>query len=276
MADSKLANPNRDLDNHLVAMAKLMGKPQAPANANREALGKLGHEVATFLQEWRELSEDGEPPALVRIPPDEVGVCPRNRGGAPPNLQVLHKRITASFEKHGYDPSRHLPCIVVHYKSEKGRKDLVSFNQKWSEGRVGFPKVNPKKMRYGTLAGSHLTLAVRCTLERMVTPQKVDLGKVRDDDPKLAKVADQGLEYIILQEETPLDAQDKISSWRNQGQHSNLVFHEFEMTQAILDVAKKHALKGKGKVEVGPLAGAVMRSAPVTLTPHRSLIARGS
>ena len=133
MAGSKLANPN-----HLVAMAKLMGKPQAPANANREALGKLGHEVAAFLQEWRELSEDGEPPALVRIPPDEVGVCPRNRGGAPPNLQVLHKRFTTSFKKHGYDPSKHLPCIVVHYSSDKGRKDLVNFNLKWSERRVGF------------------------------------------------------------------------------------------------------------------------------------------
>ena len=83
-------------------------------------IGKLGHEVAAFLIEWREQPEDGEPPVLVRIFPDEIGVCIRNRGGAPPNLQVLHRRITTSFQKHGYDPSRHLPCIVVHYTSEKG------------------------------------------------------------------------------------------------------------------------------------------------------------
>ena len=104
----------------LADASKFAGALKPPPNGNFEALGKLGHEVAAFLIEHREPSDDGGRPELVRIPPDEVGVCPRNRGGAAPNLQVLHKRLTASLKKHGYDPSRHLPCIVIHYKSEKG------------------------------------------------------------------------------------------------------------------------------------------------------------
>ena len=115
---------------NIADMTKLMGVPKPPANAKRELLGKLGHEVAAFLIEWREQREDGSPPELVRIPPDEIGVCPRNRGGAPPNRQVFQKRITTSFKKHGYDPSRHLPLIVAHYKSDKRRQDLVNFNLK--------------------------------------------------------------------------------------------------------------------------------------------------
>ena len=147
---------------------------------------------------------------------------------------------------------------MIHYTSDKGRKDLVNFNLKWSQGRVGFPKVNAKKMRYGTLAGSHLTLAVRCVLERMQSPQGHDLGKLVDIDPKLKKVVEQGLEYIILEEDTPLEAQEKISSWRNQDQNSNLSFHEFESMQVLVDTAKRHALKRNGKVELGPLTTTLM------------------
>ena len=55
-------------------MANLIGVPQAPANASRDLLGKLGHEVAAFLIEHREQPDDGSIPELVRIPPDEVGV----------------------------------------------------------------------------------------------------------------------------------------------------------------------------------------------------------
>ena len=110
-----------------------VGAPTAPPTANKEVIGKLGHRVATRLTTFR------EEPDVVNLQPDEVGVAPANRRGAHPNLQVLHERITASFAKDGHDPSRHLAGIVVHYKSEAGRKDLVEYNQSWSEGRSGFP-----------------------------------------------------------------------------------------------------------------------------------------
>ena len=38
--------------------------------------------------------------------------------------------------------------------------------------------------------------------------------------------------------------------------------------QALVDTAKKQALQRKGEVQLGPLAGAVMSSALVTLQPH--------
>ena len=116
-----------------------MGAPTAPPTANKEVIGKLGHRAATHLTTFR------EEPDVVNLQPDEVGVAPANRGGAHPNLQVLHERITASFEKDGYDPSRHLVGIVVHYRSEAGRTDLVEYNQSWPEGRSGFPHISMRK-----------------------------------------------------------------------------------------------------------------------------------
>ena len=235
------------------------GAPTAPPNANKEAVGKLGHRVAQHLTKYR------EEPEVVFLQPEEVGVAPHNRGGARPNLQVIHERITQSFQKDGYDPARHLSGIVVHFKSERGRKDLLEYNHSWSEGRSGFPRIHKDQMQYGTLAGSHLTLALRCVKQGMVTPGGMSLGALTAEDEKLDRVCNRGLPYVVLQEETPLDAQHDISQWRSQDQNSNLSFHEIELVQSLILAARKEAMMHGSKVSLGPICSYVMRTAPVTL-----------
>ena len=139
----------------------------------------------------------------------------------------------------------------MHFKSEKGRKELIEYNKKWTDGRAGFPNIDVKKLKYGSLAGSHLGLAVRCAHQRMKTPLGLDLADVVENDAKLKKIADEGLEYLVLKEDTPLDAQRDISAWRNQDQNSNLAFHEFALIQTILDVAAQEAERTKGKCPSG-------------------------
>ena len=158
-SNSKHARPSRpsrvlSVAEHSAVLASY-GAPLAPSKANPEALGKLGHRVAQALIDWAERPDDDDdddddavPQHTARhrrIPPQQIGVAPANRGGAHPNLQVLHKRITTSFKEKGYDPSRHLPPIVVRCRSEKARKALIAYNKSWTEGRDGFPKVHEKR-----------------------------------------------------------------------------------------------------------------------------------
>ena len=79
-----------------------VGAPSMPSNANKEAVGKLGQRVAQHIVEYRETEE------LVTLDPDEVGVARANRKETPPNLKVLHKKLTNSLSKDFYDPNRHL------------------------------------------------------------------------------------------------------------------------------------------------------------------------
>ena len=88
----------------------------------------------------------------------------------------------------------------------------------------------------------------------MKTPLGLDLAAVVENDAKLQKVADEGLEYLVLKEDTPLDAQRDISAWRNQDQNSNLAYHEFALIQTILDVAAQEAKRTKGQVSLGTVA----------------------
>ena len=244
------------------ALAKV-GAPTAPAGASKEVLGKLGHRVAQHLLEYR------EEPDLVFLALDEVGVSPENRLGADPNLVVLHARITSSFETDGYDPSRHLAGIVVHYRSEEGKKALIAFNQRFSQGRVGAPKIHPEKMKYGTLASAHLTLAVRCVAEGMVSPVSgKNLGRLVVEDEKLGRVVLRGLQYTVLKETIPVEAMQEISQWRNQDQNSNLAFHEFELVQSLVAQARKTSIQCGPKVNLGNICALVLRSAPVSLSPH--------
>ena len=112
---------------------KEVGDPGVPADANREMVGKLGHRVAQYMLKYR---VNEEPEAIA---PRRVGVSPNNRSGADPNLQVVHQRILKSFQTDGYDPSRHLPGIVVKCSTLQAKGELVDFNLRFSSGRPDLP-----------------------------------------------------------------------------------------------------------------------------------------
>ena len=203
----------------------------------------------------------------MHLDPDSIGVSPENRDGADPYQQVLHARLTTSFANDGYDPTRHLPSIVVHYRSDEGRKALLGSNERFTEGRCGFPRIYEEKMKYGTLALSHFTLAVRCVRQGMVTPSGVNLGELLKEESKLARLAAQAAQYVVFKEETPVDAQREISQWRNPDQNSNLSFHEFALIQHIIQAARKETIARGPKLNLAPICAIVMGTSPVALTP---------
>ena len=184
--------------------------------AAMDAPAKLGQRVEEWIKQYRTSDKP------LELKPHAVGVHPLNRGGSDPNLHALHGKILASFAKDGYDASRHNTPIVVECTSEKAKAHLLEHNKRFSDGRPGFPAVDEGAMKYGTLAGSHLTLALRCV--EMDTPC---LGAGRgvkhllSEQPSLKEAVQRGLAYWVLREDTPLDVQASISQWRNQDQNSN-------------------------------------------------------
>ena len=238
-----------------------VGQPDAPMGANREVLGKLGHRVAQYMLEYR-CNDEPE-----HIAPNLVGVSPNNRAGADPNLQVVHNRIVKSFHIDGHDPSRHPPGIVVRCTSGPAKAALVDYNLRFSEGRPLLPSVDKEGMTYATLAGSHLTLAVKCVKDNMQSPHLLtQLGQLAKDDEKLRNVVNKGLKYWILKEDTPVDAQREISQWRSQDQNSSQAFHEIELVHALSLATKKEALRNP-RVVLANVCAIVTSKAPVALAP---------
>ena len=183
----------------------------------------IGKRVEEYIKEYRETD------APLELAPNTVGTHPLNRGGAAPNIQTLHYKLLASFYREGYDASRHLTPIVVRCTSEQKRKDLVAHNKAYSEGRAELPGVDEKSMEYGTIAGSHLTLAMRCVAGDVPCKASGFGSKsLGDKQPQLKLAAERGLKYWVLREDTPLDVISAISTWRNQDRLSNQPFHEIE------------------------------------------------
>ena len=176
----------------------------------------LGKKMEQYLRDYHELEFP------VELAPHQVGVHPQNRAGADPNVQVLHNKILNSFAVDGYDPTRHLTPIVVRCSSDKNRAHLQAHNQRFTEGRSEFPPADEKRMEFGTLAGSHLTLALRC-IESGVVCQSTGLSAqaIVEKQPNLKQVVERGMRYHVLREDTPLDILSDISQWRNQDQNSN-------------------------------------------------------
>ena len=221
----------------------------------------IGKKVEEYIKEWRESDEP------LELAPHFVGVHPQNRGGADPNVQTLHNKILHSFFHDGYDPTRHLIPIVVRCSSEASKKALVEHNTRLAEGRPGYPATDEKSMEYGTIAGSHLTLAMRCVANDVPCRASGFGSKsLAEKQPNLKHASTRGLKYWVLRGDTPLHVIQAITSWRNRDQNTNQHFHEIE----ALVLIDKHsaAEKAKSKDQKVPLANVVAlveREAPVKL-----------
>lgn len=229
-----------------------------------EPKSMLGQRVAQYIKQYRETDSP------LELKPHLVGVHPTNRGGADPNLQVVHHKILASFAKDGYDATRHLTPIVVRCSSEKAKADLVAHNRRFSEGRPGFPSVDDKAMEFGTLAGSHLTIALRC-VESDVPCLSTGFGSksISEKQPPLKLAAERGLRYWVLKEDTPLSVLADISQWRSQDQNANQSFHEMELLGLIACTCRTSIEQSSvGKVNASVIASHVLKNAPVKLGPR--------
>ena len=99
------------------------------------------------------------------------------------------------------------------------------------------PRIHDEKALYGSLASSHLNIALRLILQGVSSPAG-DLSTLLDQNKTLSDTVQHGHKWWIIKETTPLEDQVAISLWRNQDQNENHGFHEVELLQNIMSSAE--------------------------------------
>ena len=118
----------------------------------------------------------------------------------------------------------------------KGKQQLIEHNLRFSSCSEFLTKIHEDKVLYGSLAGSHLNLALRLLQQGASSPAG-DLSKLCESNLTLEDTVQNGHKWWILKEQTPLEDQVDISLWRNQDQNENHASHEIEILQHIVATA---------------------------------------
>jgi hypothetical protein len=58
---------------------------------------------------------------------------PLTLAGQPPTIRVIHETLVKSMEQNGYDVSRPMPGIAIHYLSATGIERNLQWNLKFSD-----------------------------------------------------------------------------------------------------------------------------------------------
>ena len=235
------------------------GAPKASKESDAGKMVKLAQRVEEVLNNGVIFKEPKQ------LDPRAVLVSPVNRDGAPPNVQYIHNGILKNFVTKGFDRTRPLVGICVEYKSPEGKKKLLEHNKSFTQGCSLLPAIDEQKALYGSLAGSHLNLALRLIQSGASSPAG-DLGALVADDTSLKEVVSNGHRWWILPEDVPLDRQVDISLWRNQDQNDNQGTHEIEILQSIVSAAE--AMSGvKKTVQMGDLVAKASKRNPAKISP---------
>ena len=235
------------------------GAPQVGPDTDPGKLLKLAQRVEKTLKDdvvYREPKQ---------LDPRSVVMGLLNRDGAPPNVPHIHHTLLKGILTKGYDRSRPLVGICIEYKSEAGKKKLIEHNQRFSKGSNLLPPIYDDMVLYGSLAGSHLNLALRLIQCGARTPAG-DLVSAMDSDEALKDVVTNGHRWWILPEHTEDEKQVDISLWRNQDQNENQRTHEIEIIQGIITTAENLASSQK-KVILADLMAKAARRNPAKIAP---------
>ena len=203
-----------------------------------------------------------------QIDPLQILVNPFNRDGAPPNVQYIHNTLLKNIKTKGFDRTRPLPGICVEFRSEKAKAKLLEHNRRWSKGNPLFPPIHEDQVLYGSLAGSHLNIALRLIKGGCRSPVG-DLNSLLLEDEALKDVALNGHRWLILPEDTLKSIQVDISLWRNQDQNDNQGTHEMEIIQSIKATVEVMSETEK-KVPIADIVAKVLKRNPAKM-PTRIL-----
>ena len=103
----------------------------------------------------------------------------------------------------GFDPNRCQDGLVIKYTGEK-LKQNIDHNKKEAERHASYPPVFDDIMKYFSLAGSHLSVEVRC-FKHGIAAQNGVARAIPEDDSDLRNLCFQsghpGRKFIVLSEE---------------------------------------------------------------------------
>lgn len=195
-----------------------------------------------------------------QLDPRSLLVAPANRDGAPPNVQYIHYGILRSLQKSGFDRTRPHVGICVQFRSSEGKERLLAYNKSFSSGNSLLPPIDEPKVLYGTLAGSHLNLALRIIQAGTHSPA-ADVAKLVSPGSHLAEIVEAGHKWWILPEDTPVASQIEVSLWRNMDQNENQSLHEIEILRNIIATCQEVS-KIRSQLAVGDIVARAQRRSP--------------
>ena len=247
-------------------------EPQAPAaspapQGPQGDVAKMGKVALRVQQTLGEFSVWPEPKQLE---PSTILVAPGNRDGAPPNGPHIHFGILKGLMANGYDPTRPQVGVCVEFKTPEGKQKLLEHNRRFTDSNIQLPKIEESKVLYGSLASSHLNLALRLIQQGAHSPVG-DLRALCEKDRFLAEAVENGHKWWVLKENTPLEAQVDISLWRNQDQNENNGTHEIELLQNVVAAAEglRASRSSEGQrsiVAMADLVAKAMRRTPAKVS----------
>ena len=242
--------------------------PSNPGLAPRDELKtlKLAQLVTECLKHNR-IFEDAK-----QIEPHLLLVAPSNRDGSPPNTLHIHHGILESFRSKGFDPTRPQVGICVEFKSPEKRQEHLEHNKRFTKGNTLLPYIDEEKAIYGTLAGSHMNLALRLIAQGGSSPIG-DLRTLVSNDKNLEDVVLRGHKWYVLREPTTRQEQVQISLWRNQDQIENHGTSEVELLQTIMSTVvqmsasdAQSSSRGKLKANLTDLVAKATQRTPAKVT----------
>ena len=176
-----------------LAMSSRLGTPQIGdfQDIDEEKLERVKQKYEALLDQ-----------ALQRINPRKILVAPCYRNGAPPNLLHLEE-ILKSIDRLGLDVSKFPVGVCIKYETPEGKRKLLEHNMRFSSK---LPPIDENLAQYGSIACSHLNLALRIIqgLEDAPTLQ----------DAHLQATVTEGLEWLVLPENLDVRAYQDLDFWR--------------------------------------------------------------
>ena len=117
------------------------------------------------------------------------------------------------------------------------------------------PPIDEQKVRYGSLAASHLNVAFKIMKAGCASASPAgDFRSTLDEYTALRYAVLNGHKWWILPESLEPELNIEISLWRNADQNDNQGTHEIELLQTVMTTATERQ-KTENEVYLGDLVG---------------------
>ncbi len=163
--------------------------------------------------------------------------------------------------------------FAIDFKTPQHVRENIAFNLSLGDGTDLYPPVVQSRMARATLAGSHLTLLLRCLRSGMKSSLIGTCFVVGDGDPDLKKVVDEGHSYWLLSEDITEEEAVLLSEWRNSDQNQNQCNSEMQLIKSIQRICTKELSllpHASGQIKVAAIVQKVASTSCIRI-PHNTI-----
>ena len=144
------------------------------------------------------------------------------------------------MQNDGFDSMRPLPGICIQRKPA-GVQELQDWNKRFSAGDLRYPRMDVHKMDKGSIASTHLNIALRCFKQGLRSAATGQVFTAGADAAALVAAVERGHLWWILSDAIPEPDALLISEWRNSDNNTSQIKHEIEYIRGIQRICRKEA-----------------------------------